>query len=656
MVKSKCFLYGTVIKLTREDTLEDIERHFRKMKDSGLDTVVVWPSSFWWEEKKEGYPFNTGREVLKIAERIGIRVIMELAGQLPMMEYIPDFQMKDEYYCMDEHGNKRLNHASFGWLNYFHPEVDILIKENFRKTAEAYRGFSALAAYDVFNETAFNSYDEYTMEQFRSWLRNKYGTIEKLNDVWEHTYTDFSQIGFTPWIWMSIMPTADFGAFRRESVPIFLKGWCDAIRSVDPFTPLIADNIGSMITNGIGVYERPQDDFLLEKAVDEIGMSFYPKQVSGTQPPHQRWMTFDSFYAASKRKGFYVSEMQTHIQAMFNPTTAVRPYELKQWCCEAIAAGAKGLIYWMWRPFTKGLQTSGRGLIDYKERSTPRLEFAKALSQQISEMGILTPKRSQVGILFDPMCEDFQLLYTKCYGKVDQNIYLASICGAYAAMLEAGVKADVVTIDEINEYKAIFLSNHIVIGKKTANALRTYVKNGGVVICDGKTGFVDEYSMLSQTLPGGEFNEMMGLEWIDSDYEGMNFSMVGNNYPGYYVKEITALTDGEAIAVFDDGAPAIVRKRTGKGEVLTINTNLWYSYGKQSTAVSLASLLAEKYNLFDITVSFPLKARVAENDEWRYAFIFNYTDTDISGHLCGAGFEEEITVKAYDVVISRIKK
>ena len=65
----KQFIHGTVIKLTREDTLTDIERNFKKMKDSGLDTAVIWPSFFWWEEKKEGYPFNTGRSLLEIAEK-----------------------------------------------------------------------------------------------------------------------------------------------------------------------------------------------------------------------------------------------------------------------------------------------------------------------------------------------------------------------------------------------------------------------------------------------------------------------------------------------------------------------------------------------------------------------------------------------------------
>ena len=41
------FLYGAVLKLTREDTLADIERNFVQMREAGLDTAVIWPAAFW---------------------------------------------------------------------------------------------------------------------------------------------------------------------------------------------------------------------------------------------------------------------------------------------------------------------------------------------------------------------------------------------------------------------------------------------------------------------------------------------------------------------------------------------------------------------------------------------------------------------------------
>ena len=81
---------------------QTIGKIFDKMKGCGFNTVVIWPSCFWWEEKSPEYPFKTGKEILRMAEKKEIKVIMELAGQLHAMEYMPDFKMKDEYYATEK--------------------------------------------------------------------------------------------------------------------------------------------------------------------------------------------------------------------------------------------------------------------------------------------------------------------------------------------------------------------------------------------------------------------------------------------------------------------------------------------------------------------------------------------------------------------------
>jgi beta-galactosidase GanA len=332
----------------------------------------------------------------------------------------------------------------------------------------------------------------------------------------------------------------------------------------------------------------------------------------------------------------------------------VRPYELKQWCYEALAGGAKGLIYWMWRPFTKGLQTSGRGLVDYKERSTPRLEFARELSKTVADTGVTVPVRSKVGILYDPLCLDFSIFYTKNY-NVDKNIYLNSLCGAYGAMLGAGVRSDIVTVDEIENYKVLILTNHITVGKECAAKLEKFVRDGGTVICDGKIGFVDDEATLSSVLPGGYFNNLMGLEYLDADYEGLEFTFNGESLSGYYEKEISAATDGEVLASFKDGSPAVVKKSTGKGSVITFNTYVWYAHGKNAGCSAYVSeLLAREYGLRDVEVTAPLMARISENEKGRFAYVFNYTDMEAVGTLCFGDTEKSISLGAHDCVIVKL--
>ena len=203
----------------------------------------------------------------------------------------------------------------------------------------------------------------------------------------------------------------------------------------------------------------------------------------------------------------------------------------------------------------------------------------------------------------------------------------------------------------------LILSNTIVIGKETARILLEYVKQGGVIVCDGKIGITDELSMMNAVLPGGEFNAAMGCEYMDCDYEGLDFVCDGARYSGFYGRELLKITDGEVIGSFADGNPAVVEKSFGKGKVITVATYMWYSQSKGAVgAQRFAAELDGRFGLRDISVSEPLHARVCENDDAYFAFIFNYSDRAVRGEIKGYGFDENVDVPANDVVVlKRVK-
>lgn len=648
--------YGSVLKVTREDTAESISKTFAQMRSSGLNTVVIWPPVYYWEEKGENYPFETGRTILRLAREQGMKVIMELAGQLSVFEYIPDFEMKEEYLPVDEFGHREWGQDSFGFLNYFHPEVKEKICGFYRQVALAYRDCPALLGYDVFNETMYRSFDPYTMDAFRRWLKEKYGTIEKLNQVWERTYSDFSQIHYEHHKWMSIMPKADYRAFRKAAVGIFLKDWCDALREVDPDHMLIADNIHSQVSLR-GDYLRPQDDYDLKSKVDEIGMSFYPKGVGGVFPPAQRHQIFSGFADAARGEGFFISEMQTHIQALYNPTTAVRPWELKQWCMEAYAHGAKGLIYWMWRPFTKGLQTLGRGLVDYRGCATERLRLATELSAQFQTLGAATPVKGRVGVVYDPLSEDFQYLYTEAY-QVDQKFYLTEVYGAYKLLFDAGIPCDMIRMEEVRDYQAVLLPGHIALTRQDADCLRKYIEKGGICITDGRFALVDGESMLLSSLPGGWVNDLCGQTLLDSDYEHLSFPWKTGTVAGYCGRDLMALSGGVSRASYTDGYPAVTEKVTGKGKMISINGFLSYGYGKtgeESMLAFLSSLLAEE-GIVPLCDHPQVKVRLVHVQGGLYAVAFNYSDEEQKTGFTWQGTTYPLMLKARDAVILPVEE
>jgi hypothetical protein len=224
-------------------------------------------------------------------------------------------------------------------------------------------------------------------------------------------------------------------------------------------------------------------------------------------------------------------------------------------------------------------------------------------------------------------------------------------------MWSAGVRCDTVRLEDVKDYKMIILTNTVCIGKESARVLLDYVKQGGIVICDGKVGITDDLSMMNSMLPGGDFNEAMGCEYIDCDYEGLDFTCGGKEYDGFYGREILKLTDGEAVGQFGDGAPAVVEKQYGKGRVITVATYMWYGYSKGAElAQDFALTLADRFELRDICADSPLKVRVSESEDECVAFVFNYTDAPASGRVWGYGFDEMVEVAANDVVILKREK
>lgn len=647
------FKYGSVLKLTRYDTKESIEASFAKMRECGMNTVVVWPAAFYWEQKKEGYPFNTGKLVLELAQKYGIGVVMELAGQLTVFEYLPDWAMKKEYHPIKHNGEREFGQSSFGFLSYFNPEVNEKICDHYRSVATAYKDYPALIGYDIFNETMFRSFDEYTMDEFRVWLREKYGNINRLNEAWERTYSDWSEITYEAWAWMSIIPEADYAAFRKAAIGRFLGKWKSALVEVDSSHLVIADNIHSMVAP-VCPYDRPQDDFDLKRVVGEIGMSFYPKQMSGTLDNAMRWEIFDAYYAASEREGFLISEMQTHIQSLFNYNTCVRTHELKRWCFEAYAAGANGLVYWMWRPFDSGLQILGRGLVDYKGEPTERFTLAKEIGKPMNSIGKLKPLKGKVGVLFDPLCDDFSRIIVKSY-KIDDNIYLRSIFGAYKAMFDTDVSCDIVTIKDIESYKAIILTNNIVMDNTRAELLRKYVENGGTLIVDGRFGMLNTDAKLCEELPGGELNDLMGVSYSDSDYEGLQFDYCDEHIRGYLGRELVNVNSGDVLSCFDDGNPAVVRKCCGNGQVISFHTHIWYGYDKTGDASvkKVAQLLADELSLRSFDLEGEVKVRISEANGEYLLFVFNYSVEDQPVKIEFMGKTYELTVAANDSKIIR---
>lgn len=668
MQEKENFYYGAVYKIERTYTRDEIEKNLAMMKQNGMNTVVIWPSVYWWEPKTENYPFDTGLFILKTAEKLGLKVIMEFAGQITCMEYAPDFDFDDEFYCVNEDGSLRNKSNGYDPLNYNNPRVKARIKNLLECTAAAYKDQPALYGWDIWNEAIFKSYDEYTLELFKEWLKNVYGDISALNNSWERNYKSFDGVRFEHWMWASIKPVTDYYEFSKANVGMILNEWKGYLKAVDAEHPVIADNIGSMV-NADWAFDRPQDDREVSRNADEYGISFYPKQSEKDEYNYaDRHITLAAARAAAGGS-FWISEMQGHIQALFRPGTCVKPYELRRWCYEALAHGAKGIIYWKWDPFFKGMQTYGRGLVDSEGRPTERLLAAARVMKDIKqiEREILSSNsaKAKAAVLFDGDNHNYIKALGKNYGI--PPVYTDGVCGAFTALLEAGIQADIVYPEsDFTGYRLIIVNNQILLNDEFGQKLKDYMTSGGTVVFSGMSGIMDDSSVMFKRLPGGKHNCLYGCRQIDTEYsDGFTVNYCGARLSGSGYRNIVALddnkikrddkapgcsvrSDGVAAVIkdaectacsrsekdggiaerpfraasFSDGRPAIVESPCGKGRGIFFTFDV---FSGSKTAETLAEILDKRLNLKLLKVHGRVKAHLSLGKDTGLIYVFNYS-------------------------------
>ena len=634
------FTYGAVLKIEREHTREELRGMLLDMAAAHFNTVVVWPAVYWWEPEGDHYPYQTGRDLLEDAKEAGIDIVMELAGQITALEYAPDDLVKEEYFPVDRKGNRDEGSLGYGYLNFNHPEVKALIQKQYREIASAYREFPALKGYDIWNETQFTSFDPHTLALFQAWLKDKYQDIGQLNDSWDRAYRSFEEVRFTQWMWASVMAFVDYQEFHKDNIGIILRYMREAIEAVDQEHQILADNIHASVTMD-HYYDRPTDDWTVARAVDQYGISFYPKFLSRFTPPHLRHQTMTGAHSAASDGRFAISEMQTHHATMFNPEGSVSPEELKLWCMEAISHGANGIIYWKWNPFRKGVQTFGRGLVDLQGRETPRLAVAREVGEFLKrEPELLTtkPEAPKAAILFDRLNQDFIKAYTIGFrgmiGAPD-SVYLDSLGGLYRTLWEKNVPSVFLTPEDIvagkaDEIPLLFVSNQVVTEKRLANALLAYAKKGGVVVADGKFGEVNETGLLYPQIPGAGLSDALQFELMDMEEGDLQMRVASGETicGGHDRRQIRIFGENvSTLATYPEGTPAILVTPVGRGKIVYISTFLWAACKKapQKNVFSwIESLVCEPLK-GSISCSEPgICMQKLEGSRADYLFVFCY--------------------------------
>ena len=649
------------------------------MKELNFNVVKLWAVWNTIEKLPGEFDFSCLDQLVEICSRNELKVIINTIPE--GAPYWTQDQYPDSLYHTSDghalHYSGPANIPSAGWpgLCPDSSRANDLINNFIYRTAAHFGENDTVIAIDVWNEPHLEPmfdysgellcYCEHSVNRFRSWLKERYVTLDKLNEAWFRGYSGWEQVA--PPIRFGTYPDMiDWRRFWLYNLASWLKSRAAAarsgapgklIQSHSPFSGFMGGNNNGGLGNELG------DEFLLANEVDVYGLSSFPLWLMGKDHIYGHLINVEIIAEAAAGKPFYQTELQGGAgKAGLLGGLVPSADDIRQWNWNIIAAGGKGSVYWQYAPEPSGMESPGFGLVDFQGADTPR-SLAAALCASRFDQDYLTGSSRVLPVNGIFLSRTSDLI---TYAAREESQYAASFKGIYKSLVELGIPVRFVHEDTLEKaicenLKVLYLPMTLGITNAEMDVLQSFVENGGKLILESCSGI---FRCNGEVDPDFSFlGKMLGMKGISIEPiqdEMMTVLPVGNSGPkmcftcaGYRLTYKTCAEDAHITACFTDEFPAALHRYAGKGEVIWLNGFVGAEYDRLSDPATreMMSLLFESrgYDEFSELDSNGLLVRLLKNEETFYIVAVNHSTVEKSMSVRLIGKESmTVTVKPRD--------
>lgn len=553
-----------------EDTWEE---DMRLLKLAHIDIVTL--NVFSWamlQSDDDIFHFEKLDKIMELVKRHGLQVCLATStGAHPawMARKHPDILR------VEENGMKR----KFGFRHNSCPNSPTYQKYAAAlaaKLAERYKDYDNIVAWHISNEYGGECYCENCEKRFREWLKEKYGTIEEVNRVWDtafwgHTFYDFEDIvapnklsehlpdGRTAFQGISL----DYRRFNSESILNAYRLEYDVIHTVTPDIPIT--------TNLMGTY-LPLDYQMWGKYMDFISWDNYP---ANDAPAEAAAMRHDLMRGLKQGKPFALMEQTPSVTNWLPYNMLKRPGVMRLWSYQAVAHGADTVMFFQMKRSIGACEKYHGAVIDHAGHENTRVfREAAALGAELEKLGSETLGArcdAKAAIVFD---------WDNWWGisySAGPSVYLdycKEVERYYKALYDQNISVDMISVeDDLSPYALVVAPTLYMVKNRYDEKLRSYVKNGGRFLTTFFSGYVDEHDLVTVGGYPGKLRDILGI-WVEEEDalpEDMHnsFRYRGKTYPASMLCDLLHTEGAEALAFYDEdfyaGMPVLTKNAFGKG-------------------------------------------------------------------------------------------
>lgn len=598
-----------------------------------------------WNEKSEGnYDFSDVDELFDIAEKQGQKVIIKF-----LLECAPQYVFdKYEGAIIGPKGEhiRGGSHGAFfgGWKPCFtNPKVQERAALFVEEVVKRYKDRDSLILYNAWNEIRNKPVEEcfcrHCRSAFGSYLKNKFGTVEKLNSYYGAAEESFENIAL-PSMPHGYWDIYEFKKFKgSHELYNYLRFVYDSVRKYDKVRPIMSHTgFCSAFQTHIG---DVCDDYSVSRAVDFFGTSIPCLCNMDTAEKRLDFMMLND-YVRSVDRNYFLYEIYPGL-GMFKDEYDT-PFDMSFKLYTALSSGAKGLVYWQYRAERIGMENDCAGIM--RADGTPRpvsaavADFGKNLNENMQYFKDAYPPLADVAILFDFDSMLLSEIEDACgdnYSFAERadaiHYYKKSHTGMYRFFEKNGIRVDYLSTREpekLSLYKAVYLPYYNMLNEEFSARLSEYVRDGGVLIADEGFGLREMNTWMQ---PYDVDFSAMRVRMRERRQRNSELTINGATVKCAPFKTEYAVEDGDSILKFSDGATATWISSYGKGRVFL------FGFGLGSTLHDCACTELESFilnMLNDVGVKREIKSspengvyvRCIENAEYQTEFVFNCSDIE----------------------------
>ncbi len=551
----------------------------RRAKEAGINELNVGIFSWSYLEPEDGvYDFTWLDEVMDMLHANGLKAILATpSGARPAW-------LAQKYPSVLRMDNERKPNVFGARHNacYSSPDYRRKVTEMNTQLAKRYANHPALYMWHVSNEYNNDCHCPRCQQAFRDWAKQRYGTIDNLNDSWWNTFWSHRLYSFdqlesptTPSMlgeWESPNHNLAWRRFCSDNLIDFFRCECEPLRKYTPNIPITTNLMG----NFPGI-----DYYALGREMDVSSWDNYPQWKGDERDVGiSAYTSFrhDLMRGVGKQKPFLMMESCPGAVNWGDINTLPPPGTILYQGLQAIAHGSDSVQYFQFRAGRGGSEQFHGSVIPPDGSADNRpfrevTEVSAALEKLAPVCG--TQTRNRVALVYDWHAR-WALDYAWMAHRNNQK-YEGTLFDHHTALTAAGYGVDIIDqLCDLTPYQAVIAPMAYLLRGDFAERLTAFAEAGGLVYLTYLSGYVDEEDLRHITTPPLEAVTGVRTDEIDALTAGClnHFTWQGKRWPIHEMAQLSTAKEAEVLATYESnfyrGQPVLTRNQIGQGVCYTL--------------------------------------------------------------------------------------